>query len=72
MVYPNPSNGFIYVYIPNQKITDIKVYDIAGKNIYAKSGTGRLAMNLSDQHAGIYFLQLIQDLHSEVFRLIIK
>ena len=52
-VYPNPTNSFVFMNQYSQFITDIKVFDIYGKEqsvTIVESG-----IDLSDLSSGIYF-----------------
>lgn len=70
LVYPNPTNGMLHIQMENEKLIMqndllVKVFDIAGKEIYTSPLAPLLKerglkgeVNLSHLQNGIYFLQL--------------
>jgi hypothetical protein len=68
-IYPNPSHGVFNVDGINSE-TEILVYDAFGSLIYSKTTHQPMAINLSAQPAGIYFIQ-IQTLNGTHYQKII-
>ena len=54
-IYPNPTNGLVYIDIPNQAIQSIKVYDLQGQLI---KETIESPINLSNYANGTYFIKV--------------
>jgi len=72
-VYPNPSNGTYNVRFSNGKNTNYSanVLDMQGKTIAEFSGNGsEFSMNLENQSAGIYFLQIQNGSKLSTYKLI--
>jgi hypothetical protein len=64
VVYPNPCEGFLNVYLPDgdDAIVSVSVMDILGHEVhngnYTKSKSGYIYLNLSDLQPGIYYLNI--------------
>ncbi|WP_019039376.1 endonuclease [Psychroflexus tropicus] len=73
-LYPNPSeSGRFYLNFSSTGLKSIKVYDIAGKEVFSKTTYQKRYMaNLSQLPKGIYFIKINQDLNSKVKRLILN
>jgi len=64
-IYPNPANNELFIKLnTNQKIS-IKVYNLLGKLVYVsveqQAQNNTYKVNLSNQPAGMYFVQVILD-----------
>lgn len=71
-IFPNPSEGIIEIRSEGQELSELKVYNVSGEIVYKKAlsdlrniGNGNslpinysTTMDLSEQNAGIYFLQI--------------
>lgn len=55
-VYPNPTNEFVHIEIPNQTIQNIKVYDLQGQLILE---TSENQFTLSKYSIGTYFMKAL-------------
>jgi len=53
-IYPNPTSGKLVINA-NEKINDIKIYDVSGKIIFKTNTTSQL--DISDKPNGIYFIK---------------
>ena len=51
-IYPNPTSGVVYF---DNELTDVAVYDVAGRQVYAQSFAEQ-TLNLSSLKAGSYLL----------------
>lgn len=51
-IYPNPTTGVIYF---EQQLTDVVVYDVAGRQVYAQTAAEQ-SIDLSSLNAGTYVL----------------
>jgi hypothetical protein len=74
VVYPNPTEGLIYVagLQPAVKIT-IELYDASGrllKPVVHGAGTDRLSIELPGKSRGLYMLKIVQDTEVTVERII--
>jgi len=62
-LYPNPSNGLVYLELDDQSVTEtnIKVFDALGKLVYeTEINTFITELNLSNIADGTYFVRLTQ------------
>ncbi|MEN8229699.1 MAG: T9SS type A sorting domain-containing protein [Bacteroidota bacterium] len=58
-IYPNPTSGIINIESANSDIQSVAVTDMSGKLIMQQAtATNHLTINLSDQPAGIYFIEI--------------
>ena len=69
-VYPNPSSGIFNILSINAEIESISVFKIDGRivNSYKTLGVSTYNLNLSDQTAGIYFLQIVTNRGASVVK----
>ena len=51
-IYPNPTTGVIYF---EQQLTDVVVYDVAGRQVYAQAAVAQ-SIDLSSLNVGTYVL----------------
>jgi hypothetical protein len=63
LVYPNPSNGIVYIKTEQNSDASINVFDVTGKIIYERyfSNTELFELNLTNQSKGIYTVQVQLD-----------
>ncbi|MCO6477570.1 MAG: T9SS type A sorting domain-containing protein [Phaeodactylibacter sp.] len=59
-LFPNPTRGPLELYIPEQRISMIELYDTRGRQLWkgAKGRQERVALDLSHLPEGIYFLRV--------------
>jgi len=60
-IYPNPSNGDLFINCSRIHITAVKIYDQRGRAVYAgkfEEGKNHIRLDLDD---GIYFLEAVSD-----------
>ena len=56
-IYPNPATDQITIKSKNNKIEEIKIYDIVGKEVKAQTANSiESILNLGDLHNGLYFV----------------
>ena len=61
-VFPNPSNGRVFISTESQPVSELQVFDIFGKMLFQKSaGERELSVDLSNYSAGTYILRLVTD-----------
>lgn len=57
-IYPNPTQQFFHIKLPNKQNVDLLVFDINGRKIYErKNATGTIKVDCSSFNTGIYFVQ---------------
>ena len=66
-IYPNPTLGVVYF---DNELTDVVVYDVAGRRVYAQSVAERM-VDLSELGAGTYVLTAWLDGESVVVKVMI-
>ncbi|MDQ3110848.1 MAG: T9SS type A sorting domain-containing protein [Bacteroidota bacterium] len=61
LVYPNPNNGTFTIQTNSSESKDVFVYDMMGKLIYSVQGNSELniSIDITDQPAGIYNIQVL-------------
>ena len=60
LVFPNPSNGKVFISTESQTVSELQVFDIFGRMILQKSaGEREFSIDLSDYDAGTYILRLV-------------
>ena len=68
--YPNPAHAELIIENPNPKISNLKIFDIFGKNLFqSKLKKGLNTLNISALKPGIYILRLD---NSFVYRLVVE
>jgi len=68
-IFPNPTNGLVHIQADGIA-QRVEVYDVTGRQIYANYQNNTL--NMSQQMAGIYFIEIIFDGGSVTKRLIVE
>ena len=59
-VFPNPSNGNVYVHAELQPVIEMQVFDIFGRMLFRESvGKKEFSVDLSGYNSGIYMLRLV-------------
>ncbi|NPA67044.1 MAG: T9SS type A sorting domain-containing protein [Chlorobi bacterium] len=58
-VYPNPYKDYLYICVDNDKLSEVYVYDIEGKEIISKSFFKEIKITNKDLKQGIYVLYVI-------------
>jgi hypothetical protein len=72
-VFPNPSNGSVYVRTEQQPVSDMQVFDMSGRMLFHKSvGEKEFSFDLSGYKAGIYILRLVTSEGVETSKIIKK
>ena len=70
-LYPNPTNGTLYISTENE--VDVKIIDMIGKVVFTqKNVTNNTNLDLSLLTQGVYFVNLTNGSNSETKRVIIK
>ncbi|EDP70447.1 CHU large protein; uncharacterized [Flavobacteriales bacterium ALC-1] len=57
-VYPNPANDFINIESNNAQITEVKLYDILGKQVLSQYELSNNRLDISDLTSGVYFMKI--------------
>lgn len=59
-VFPNPTNGIVYVRAESQPVLELQVFDMFGRKLSHKNvGENEFSVDLSNYNAGTYILRLI-------------
>ena len=59
-VFPNPSNGTVYVCTESEPVLEMQVFDLIGRMLLNESiGKKEFSVDLSGYNAGIYMLRLV-------------
>lgn len=59
MLYPNPGSGTFHLDIPGIGLTQVKVYDMLGRNVFSTStDQGKLDIDLSELNTGTYLVRV--------------
>ena len=59
-VFPNPSNGNVYVCAELDPVLELQVFDMFGRMLFHESvGEKEFSVDLSGYHAGIYMLRMV-------------
>lgn len=56
-IYPNPTNGILY--INASQPSDMEIFDISGRRVFKATTKDNAAVDLSNLNAGVYLYQLI-------------
>ena len=58
-VFPNPSNGRVYIYAESQQVQELQVFDLSGRMLLQKSiNETEFSIDLSGYNAGTYLIRL--------------
>ncbi len=72
-VYPNPTSDVLNVELSNTNNVKIELADITGKNILTVvPSTNKTSLNLNDFKNGVYFVKIINNNSSKVYRIVKK
>lgn len=73
LIYPNPSNGFLYLSREIESKSGIKVYSLDGKIVYQKVlFPNESSINLKHLPNGVYFLELKSDNVNQITKVILQ
>lgn len=70
-VHPNPCRGVFQVDLPNAA-TKVSVLDMTGKTVYTTEAKGTLTIDLRNQPAGLYIVQLENEQGKAVSRVVVQ
>ncbi len=74
-VYPNPSHGEVNIVSRSagNAVTDVKVFDLAGRLVDSKKMTGnKVSLDLSDHHPGMYVIRLRSGHEEKNFKVMLR
>ena len=57
-LWPNPTNGKIYIRCENSRVQNIRIYDATGQLIDLKEGNAITMNDLSDYTPGVYYVEI--------------
>lgn len=72
-VYPNPNNGQFTIDVGDNSLTNasIEIIDLMGRTVYqSELTTSKTTLNIDAESQGIYFVKFINQLGSEVIRVV--
>jgi hypothetical protein len=60
LIYPNPTNGIIYINYMETTSSDVEIFDISGRllNRFRLNQSGSTSLDLSEYGAGLYLLKI--------------
>lgn len=64
LIYPNPTHGKIRIELQNTSITQVRVMDLAGRQLFqilSKDKDQALLLDLSGLQSGVYYIQVTAD-----------
>ena len=71
--YPNPiTNGEFFINSANSIAKDVQIYDMLGKQVYAKNVIANERVNVANLNTGIYILKVIEEGKTATRKLVIK
>lgn len=72
-VFPNPSNGMVYVCTESQQVQELQVFDLSGRMLLQKSiNETEFSIDLSGYNAGTYILRLTTSKGVETSKIVIN
>ena len=71
-VYPNPANDVISIDSNNIEISEIRMFDLLGKNVLSQNDIRGNTINVSNLNAGVYFMKIFADGNSVTKKIIIE
>ncbi len=69
LIYPNPTNDFINISLPNHNIKQVVIYNLMGGEILQ---TNKTNINISELAYGIYFVKVIDNNGNSCIKKIVK
>lgn len=73
IIYPNPSEGMIYIDATGQKNGGVTVSDLLGNRVFSSSDIKeKMQINLGDQPSGIYFIEFLSGERRTVKKIVIE
>ena len=73
MVFPNPSNGMVYVRAESQQLQELQVFDLSGRMLLQQNISEReSSIDLSGYNAGTYILRLTTSNGVETSKIVIN
>jgi hypothetical protein len=71
--YPNPvTNGEFFINSASNAAKDVQIYDMLGKQVYAKNVIANERVNVANLNTGIYILKVIEEGKTATRKLVIK
>lgn len=73
-VYPNPSNGLVYLTLPENAKVNVSVLNLLGSTVYSVNLSGSNKIYLNDLTKGVYLIKIVDTANGESVtkRLILK
>lgn len=70
-IYPNPTKDYLNIQGISQ-VTQITIWDVTGKQVYAKSIHHDQTIAITGLQSGIYVLKLLSDSHYKEFKIVVQ
>lgn len=71
--YPNPvTNGAFFINSASSVAKEVQIFDMLGKQVYAKNVTANESVNVANLNTGIYILKVIEEGKTATRKLVIK
>jgi hypothetical protein len=71
--YPNPvTNGEFFINSASNTAKEVQIFDMLGKQVYAKNVTANERVNVANLNTGIYILKVVEEGKTATRKLVIK
>ena len=60
-IYPNPATDVIQINLPNNKISEVKIYNVLGKLVKQEILNHKNEIDVSELNGGVYFVKITTD-----------
>ncbi len=72
-IYPNPSSGLITIDLHNNNVDKLEIVDVIGKLQYSKVKVNNVTkLDLSKLNKGVYFIKLVNEDKSLVYKIVLN
>lgn len=71
-IYPNPSNGVFNIELTREDVADVRIFDVAGREVYQGQVDGSATIDLDGLRPGIYSVSVMQNNELSIKRMIVE
>lgn len=71
-VYPNPANDLLTVFLANDAVANMALYDVSGRKVLLGSLSGSQSFDVSSLNAGVYFVEITTTTTRSVKQVVIR